>query len=477
MSGHTAVLTHCFSVYQKVNIRAKMHPCAALVCAMFMLAAPLEAQTSQPVNQAPANQAYVIQAQKAHAFVEEGKLYHDGAGVLQDFKRARALYKMAADQGSAAAAINLGYMSHVGEGVAKDYSESKTWYQKAANSGSRAAQRMMAVIYKNGLGVSRDQERADIWSRRAQNGWKYPEPAASRTKITVKPIVKTQLNITGPIAGTLLTPPVSSMSASHEALYPQAMDAGVAPTPGVTLRARDTGAPEVKPVTVDLIIEESVIVKSAIVVRPVLSAATGERVVTQAARTDVSDVSDFSATPAGLNSAQDNSLLNRVLLGLFFVFGFLSISHYFKAPQNADDSEGFAKQFYDRNALILRNSYKRASHNKIGIDDINDHWVVSISLMIIRYAQVQESLTGIRSKTSEHIIAALRVSPISARQQVMPLVPKIRDMILMHSSSAEETHIPSKVSTPKGTRSKPRRAAFSLWGALRRPTTTVATAE
>jgi TPR repeat protein len=67
-------------------------------------------------------------------------LYQNGWGVEQDYGEAMRWYRMAADQGYAPAQNNIGWLYKNGRGVAQDYSEAMRWYRKAADQGSATAQ-------------------------------------------------------------------------------------------------------------------------------------------------------------------------------------------------------------------------------------------------------------------------------------------------------------------------------------------------
>ena len=69
-------------------------------------------------------------------------------------------YRLAAEQGHAAAQNNLGLMHFEGRGVWKSYSEAACWYEASAHQGFAKAQSNLAVLKYFGLGTERNPEEA-----------------------------------------------------------------------------------------------------------------------------------------------------------------------------------------------------------------------------------------------------------------------------------------------------------------------------
>ncbi len=63
-------------------------------------------------------------------------MYANGWGVPQDDAEATRWYRLAADQGLAAAQFNLGVSYSLGEGVPQDYVESHMWFNLSAAQSS-----------------------------------------------------------------------------------------------------------------------------------------------------------------------------------------------------------------------------------------------------------------------------------------------------------------------------------------------------
>jgi TPR repeat protein len=88
-----------------------------------------------------------------------GMLYESGAGVTQDYGKAREQYEKAAAQGSAKAMNNLG--SLYAQGKARE------WYEKAAAKGVVRAMDNLGFLYATGQGVAKDPAKAREWYKKA----------------------------------------------------------------------------------------------------------------------------------------------------------------------------------------------------------------------------------------------------------------------------------------------------------------------
>jgi TPR repeat protein len=144
--------------------------CDALAASSFDLSRPAGVPGIQFEN---------IDAPRAEAACRRAIQEQPLAGLRLRYQLARALhaghkdtdaiasYRVAADQGYAAAQSNLGLMYQNGLGVAKDDAQAVSWYRKAADQGYAAAQSSLGLMYQNGLGVARDDAQAVSWYRKA----------------------------------------------------------------------------------------------------------------------------------------------------------------------------------------------------------------------------------------------------------------------------------------------------------------------
>ena len=94
-------------------------------------------------------------------------MYANGRGVAKDEKAAVAWFRMAGDQGDAAAQSNLGVLYVNGRGVAKDEKAAAAWFHKAAQQGDADAQFNLGINYAQGRGVEQDDKAAAEWFRKA----------------------------------------------------------------------------------------------------------------------------------------------------------------------------------------------------------------------------------------------------------------------------------------------------------------------
>ncbi len=94
------------------------------------------------------------------ALFTRGVQYDQGdpsSGISQDYARAAAAYRKAAELGFAPAAENLGVLYQKGLGVPQDYALAAYWYRKADGVTSWYD---LAQLYANGLGVKQDYAQA-----------------------------------------------------------------------------------------------------------------------------------------------------------------------------------------------------------------------------------------------------------------------------------------------------------------------------
>jgi len=103
----------------------------------------------------------------AAAQLSVGGLYHNGWGVPQNYPEAMQWFRKAAAQGSPAAQNDIGILFANGRGVPKDYAEAMRWYRMAAAQGYAPAQDNIGALYETGSGVSLDYAEAIRWFRMA----------------------------------------------------------------------------------------------------------------------------------------------------------------------------------------------------------------------------------------------------------------------------------------------------------------------
>jgi TPR repeat protein len=107
--------------------------------------------------------------QKARDNYNLGLAYENGQGVAKDDAQAAFFFRLAADQGNAAAQEALGAMYVNGRGgLAQDDAQAVFWFQKAADQGNADAQGLLGAMYFEGRGgLAKDDVQAVYWYRKA----------------------------------------------------------------------------------------------------------------------------------------------------------------------------------------------------------------------------------------------------------------------------------------------------------------------
>jgi TPR repeat protein len=106
-------------------------------------------------------------AGSATAMYELGFLYERGAGVNQDYDKARQWFDKGAAHGHAEAMDELGLLYASGQGVVQDYQEARKWFEKSAVAGSAPAMNNLGWLYSMGYGGVRDDQQARQWYEKA----------------------------------------------------------------------------------------------------------------------------------------------------------------------------------------------------------------------------------------------------------------------------------------------------------------------
>ncbi|MBQ5793628.1 MAG: SEL1-like repeat protein [Clostridia bacterium] len=112
---------------------------------------------------------YKLAAEQGHAAAQYslGYCYRNGYGVTKSDKEAAKWYKLAAENGDADAQCGLGYMYENGIGVGKNLSEAIRLYRLSAEQGDKIAQTNLGLSYANGRGVTKSHTEAIKWYRKA----------------------------------------------------------------------------------------------------------------------------------------------------------------------------------------------------------------------------------------------------------------------------------------------------------------------
>ena len=85
----------------------------------------------------------------------------------EDYAAAYALYKPAADQGTAEAQYHVALMHKFGWGTERDHAVAARLFRAAAEQAHAEAQSELAIYYKDGRGVAKDMAQAAAWFQKA----------------------------------------------------------------------------------------------------------------------------------------------------------------------------------------------------------------------------------------------------------------------------------------------------------------------
>jgi uncharacterized protein len=89
-----------------------------------------------------------------------GALYAAGFGVPKNEAEAAKWYRISADRGNPVAQAALGALYEAGHGVPQDYAEALKWYRLAADQKNAAGQNQLGNLYATGRGVPADPAEA-----------------------------------------------------------------------------------------------------------------------------------------------------------------------------------------------------------------------------------------------------------------------------------------------------------------------------
>jgi hypothetical protein len=97
-----------------------------------------------------------------------GKMYYNGWGTKQNYKKALAWFKKSVEQGNCEAENMMAVAYYNGNGVKLDMQEALKWYIKAAEHGNKDALMLLGYYYYNGgIMVNQDFKEAKKWFAKA----------------------------------------------------------------------------------------------------------------------------------------------------------------------------------------------------------------------------------------------------------------------------------------------------------------------
>lgn len=105
-----------------------------------------------------------LAAEQGHAAaqVKLGEMYEAGRGCVQVYALALEQFRLAAQQGLASAHVSMGSMFEEGLGVAQDYGEAARLYRLAAEQGYLGGQFMLGIMFLNGVGGVQREEAVQL---------------------------------------------------------------------------------------------------------------------------------------------------------------------------------------------------------------------------------------------------------------------------------------------------------------------------
>jgi TPR repeat protein len=102
--------------------------------------------------------------------------YKEGRDVAQNYAKAAALFRKAAEAGNADAEFNLALLYQNGQGVEQDSNEAFSWARKSADQNNAAGETLLGTMYESGEGVSHDEAAAaDLYNKAAYQGYAWAE--------------------------------------------------------------------------------------------------------------------------------------------------------------------------------------------------------------------------------------------------------------------------------------------------------------
>lgn len=118
-----------------------------------------------PKNYQEAERWYRLAAEQGYAAAQNNLagLYEMGLGIEKNDATAARWFRLAAEQGNAKAQHSIGQMHLEGRGVKQNFTEAAKWILKSAEQGHLSAMSKIGTLYWNGQGMERDKIQAYRW--------------------------------------------------------------------------------------------------------------------------------------------------------------------------------------------------------------------------------------------------------------------------------------------------------------------------
>ncbi len=132
-----------------------------------------------------------------------GHCLEHGIGIESDPRRARQLYKTAAESGRPDALYEIGRVIRFGIGMKAEYAAARPYFLRSARKGYVPAILMMGVLSDEGRGVPKNKEDAQSWYLKAVNAgvephisaYDFPDRFAENVKLYTESRIKAQYRL------------------------------------------------------------------------------------------------------------------------------------------------------------------------------------------------------------------------------------------------------------------------------------------
>jgi TPR repeat protein len=173
-SDNTTVLKHDWLLYAcsvssgimqgAIDLLYGKHP-DKLTEALYSMGKRCYSGKGAPQDYKEAVKWFRLAAEQGHAAAQTalGLAYKDGKGVPQDYEEAVKWFRISAERGYAPAQVNLGFAYYEGSHAPLNYEEAAKWFRLAAEQGVDLSQYMLAKCYLAGQGVEKSSVEAAKW--------------------------------------------------------------------------------------------------------------------------------------------------------------------------------------------------------------------------------------------------------------------------------------------------------------------------
>ncbi|MBL4853243.1 MAG: sel1 repeat family protein [Robiginitomaculum sp.] len=345
----------------------------------------------------------------------QAKAFHDGINVTKDLRKARFIYLKSAGLGNNDARINLGYLYFVGEGVEQNYTKAHNWYLSAARTGNKDAQMNLALMYENGLGVKKDLEKAAYWRK---YGTRTKRKTTAEIKVgNTKPGLKNSVK-PDPAAISLPAPNPMAKASVDPAARPE--NAEIIDRNEESLALQIQGQKLPKPFALTRL---GIKLPASLVRVPPRLRSSQNLVIQVNTNRGVIPSQTFQ-----LPVWTGNTLI--VVLLFLSVFGSIWFARQYGNLLEAARGHAFKEAFYAHHRESLRTNFLKYPQRQSFHSRIDDPWALAMSVLMVRFAQVNAKTATRIGEQSRKILGAYKLSPMDARKSVFKFVSNIQERIV-----------------------------------------------